>query len=71
MEKHQIVLSLTVEAADQLFKALNTAMLTKGYEHGIIAVPVMNSINQQYAEIQKKQSEDAAKPAPVTGQTAE
>lgn len=71
-QEPQIVLSLNIESADALFKALNTAMITKGYEHGIIAVPVMNEINNQYLKIQKTKEEKAANPVPPTQpQTAE
>jgi len=71
-QEPQIVLSLNIESADALFKALNTAMITKGYEHGIIAVPVMNEINSQYAKIQKAKEEKVANPIPPTQpQTAE
>jgi hypothetical protein len=71
-QEPSIVLSLNIESADALFKALNTAMITKGYEHGVIAVPVMNEINNQYAKIQKAQSEKTANPVPpAQTQTAE
>lgn len=71
-QEPQIVLNMNIASADALFKALNTAMITKGYEHGIIAVPVMNEINRQYDLIQKAKAEKTANPVPPTQpQTAE
>lgn len=73
--ENKIQLNLNPEQANLLFNALNTAMMTKGYEHGVIAVPVMNSLKYQFEELQKaaqeapKKQTDAA--VPVQAQNAE
>lgn len=69
----KIVLNLNSEQANLLFNALNTAMMAKGYEHGVIAVPIMNSLKFQFDEIQAAKAKEASKPKaePVQAQNAE